>query len=153
MKLFQTVHLSSRKGTLPLGLSQKIRMRGQTSVLPWLLQKNTALLTNFPNPFNPETWIPFQLATPSDVTITIYDIRGRIVRTLILGNQPAGTYQSRSKAAHWDGRNHFGEKVATGVYFYTLKAGIFLQRERCWDASKFQKNMEGCKITPFHLII
>ena len=87
--------------------------------------KQTALLPNFPNPFNPETWIPYQLATTSEVTITIYDIRGRIVRTLILGNQPAGIYQSRSKAAHWDGRNHFGEKVATGLYFYTLKAGDF----------------------------
>ena len=87
--------------------------------------ETTALLANFPNPFNPETWIPFQLATPSDVTITIYDIRGRVVRTLVLGNQPAGVYRSRSKAAHWDGNNHFGEKVATGLYFYTLKAGDF----------------------------
>ena len=88
-----------------------------------IIPENTALLSNFPNPFNPETWIPYHLAKPADVTLTIYDIRGRIVRTLILGNQPAGIYQSRSKAAHWDGRNHFGEKVATGLYFYTLKAG------------------------------
>ena len=93
----------------------------ESSVIP----ENTALFTNFPNPFNPETWIPYQLAKPAEVTLTIYDIRGRIVRTLILGNQPAGIYQSRSKAAHWDGQNHFGEKVATGVYFYTLKAGDF----------------------------
>ena len=85
----------------------------------------TALLSNFPNPFNPETWIPFQLAKPSEVTITIYDVRGRVVRTLKLGHQAAGPYQSRSKAAHWDGRNHFGEKVATGVYFYTFTAGDF----------------------------
>ncbi len=85
----------------------------------------TALLPNFPNPFNPETWIPFQLAKPSDVTITIYDVRGRVVRALNLGHQAAGVYQSRSKAAHWDGRNHFGEKVAAGVYFYMLKAGDF----------------------------
>ena len=87
--------------------------------------QETALLPNYPNPFNPETWIPFQLATPSEVTITIYDVRGRVVRQLILENQPAGIYQSRSKAAHWDGRNRFGEKVATGVYFYTLKAGDY----------------------------
>ena len=93
----------------------------ESSVIP----ENTALLSNYPNPFNPETWIPYQLAKPAEVTLTIYDIRGRVVRTLILGNQPAGVYQSRSKAAHWDGRNHFGEKVATGVYFYTLKAGDF----------------------------
>ena len=86
------------------------------------LPAKTALLSNYPNPFNPETWIPYQLGKSAEVTITIYDIRGRVVRTLILGNQPAGVYQSRSKAAHWDGRNHFGEKVATGLYFYTLKA-------------------------------
>ena len=94
-------------------------------LLTAMTPKKTALLANYPNPFNPETWIPYQLATPSEVTITIYDIRGRVVRTLILGNQPAGVYRKRSKAAHWDGRNHFGEKVATGVYFYTLTAGDF----------------------------
>ena len=87
--------------------------------------KQTALLPNYPNPFNPETWIPYQLAKPVEVTLTIYDVRGRVVRTLILGNQPAGVYQSRSKAAHWDGRNQFGEKVATGIYFYTFTAGDF----------------------------
>ena len=87
--------------------------------------KQTTLLPNFPNPFNPETWIPYQLAKPSEVTITIYDIRGRVVRVLVLGHQAAGIYRSRSKAALWDGRNHFGEKVATGVYFYRLTAGDF----------------------------
>ena len=92
---------------------------------PPALPDTTALLSNFPNPFNPETWIPYQLAEPAAVTITIYDVRGRVVRTLVLGNQPAGMYRSRSKAAHWDGRNHLGEQVATGVYFYTLKAGDY----------------------------
>ena len=92
---------------------------------PPALPQTTELLSNFPNPFNPETWIPYQLAKPAEVTITIYDVRGRVVRTLRLGNQPAGLYRSRSKAAHWDGRNHLGEKVATGVYFYTLKAGDY----------------------------
>ena len=92
---------------------------------PPVLPKTTELLSNFPNPFNPETWIPYQLAKPADVTLTIYDIRGRIVRTLRLGHQPAGFYQNRSKAAYWDGRNYLGEKVATGVYFYTLKAGDY----------------------------
>ena len=91
-----------------------------------VIPDNTALLTNFPNPFNPETWIPYQLAEPAAVTITIYDVRGRVVRTLLLGNQPAGFYQSRSKAAHWDGRNYLGEQVATGIYFYTLKAGDYM---------------------------
>ena len=90
-----------------------------------IIPENTALLTNFPNPFNPETWIPYQLAKPAEVTLTIYDIRGVVVRELKLGHQPAGVYHNRSRAIHWDGRNAFGEKVATGVYFYTLKAGDF----------------------------
>ena len=90
-----------------------------------IIPNRTALLTNFPNPFNPETWIPYQLAKPAEVTLTIYDIRGVVVRELKLGHQPAGVYHSRSRAIYWDGSNAFGEKVATGVYFYTLKAGEF----------------------------
>ena len=86
---------------------------------------STSLFANFPNPFNPETWIPYQLAKPSEVTITIFDVRGHVVRTLILGTQPAGLYRSQSKAAHWDGKNAFGEKVAGGLYFYRLTAGDF----------------------------
>ena len=93
---------------------------------PPVLPETTELLTNFPNPFNPETWIPYQLAEPAEVTLTIYDIRGRVVRTLRLGHQPAGLYRSRSKAAHWDGRNQLGEQVATGIYFYTLKADDYM---------------------------
>ena len=89
------------------------------------LPETTALLTNFPNPFNPETWIPYQLAEPAEVALTIYDIRGAVVRELKLGHQAPGFYQSRSRAIHWDGRNMLGEKVATGLYFYTLKAGDF----------------------------
>ncbi len=83
------------------------------------------LFANYPNPFNPETWFPYQLSKPSDVTITIYDVRGRVVRVLKLGHQTAGVYQNRSRAAHWDGKNKFGESVASGVYFYTLTAGDF----------------------------
>ena len=85
----------------------------------------TALLSNYPNPFNPETWIPYQLAKSADVTLTIYDVRGVMVRRLALGHRPAGFYRSRGRAAHWDGRNQIGEKVATGLYFYTLTAGEF----------------------------
>ncbi len=80
----------------------------------------TVLLPNYPNPFNPETWIPYQLAKPADVTVHIYSMMGRLVRTLILGYQPAGIYQNRSRAAYWDGKNEVGESVASGVYFYTL---------------------------------
>ncbi len=85
----------------------------------------TVLLANYPNPFNPETWIPYQLAEPSAVTLHIYEVRGRTVRHLHLGHQPAGIYESRSRAAYWDGRNSLGEPVASGVYFYTLTAGDF----------------------------
>lgn len=85
-----------------------------------LIPKTTALLPNYPNPFNPETWIPYHLANASDVRVTIYDARGGVVRTLDLGHQAAGPYTSRRRAAYWDGRNDFGEPVASGVYFYTL---------------------------------
>ena len=81
---------------------------------------------NYPNPFNPETWIPYQLATPADVTLTIYAADGKPVRTLGLGYQSAGTYQERSRAAYWDGNNELGEPVASGVYFYTLTAADFI---------------------------
>ena len=85
----------------------------------------TVLLPNYPNPFNPETWIPYQLAAAADVTLTIYDVKGIAVRRLVLGHKPAGFYQSRARAAHWDGRNALGEKVASGLYFYTFTAGDF----------------------------
>ena len=85
----------------------------------------TALLTNYPNPFNPETWIPYQLAEPADVKLTIHAVDGTIVRTLVLRHQPIGIYQEKSRAAYWDGRNTQGEPVASGVYFYTLTAGDF----------------------------
>ena len=85
----------------------------------------TALFPNYPNPFNPETWIPYQLTEATDVKLTIYDVRGREVRQLALGHRLAGFYRSRGRAAYWDGRNAFGEKVASGLYFYTLTAGEF----------------------------
>ena len=89
------------------------------------IPEKTTLLANYPNPFNPETWIPYQLAQPAEVTISIHAIDGTLVRTLPLGEMPAGVYQSRSRAAYWDGKNAHGEQVASGVYFYMLKAGQF----------------------------
>ena len=89
------------------------------------IPKTTALLPNYPNPFNPETWVPYQLAKAADVTLTIYAADGTLVRTLALGHRPAGVYQSKSRAAYWDGRNALGEPVASGIYFYTLTAGDF----------------------------
>ena len=94
-------------------------------LLSALTPKETALLVNYPNPFNPETWIPYQLAVPADVNISIYAADGKLVRTLDLGHQPVGMYQHRSRAAHWDGKNALGEPIASGVYFYTLTAGDF----------------------------
>ena len=90
----------------------------------------TALLPNYPNPFNPETWIPYQLAKDADVTVTIYDVRGGIVRRLALGHQPPGFYYDRGRAVHWDGRNALGEQVASGLYFYTFTAGDFTATQK-----------------------
>ena len=87
--------------------------------------RETTLLPNYPNPFNPETWIPYRLSSPSDVTVRIYAINGNLVRRLALGHQATGVYQSRSRAAYWDGKNAVGEPVASGIYFYTLTAGDF----------------------------
>ncbi len=90
-----------------------------------IIPQETALHANYPNPFNPETWIPYQLAAPAEVSLTIYDMNGGVVRRLEVGHQPAGMYQSRSRAVYWDGRNQDGESVASGLYFYTLSAGEF----------------------------
>ncbi len=90
-----------------------------------LSPKETVLLPNYPNPFNPETWMPYQLAEPAAVTVHIYAANGVPVRTLDLGYRPAGVYQTRSRAAYWDGKNDVGERVASGVYFSTLTAGNF----------------------------
>ena len=90
-----------------------------------IIPQETALLANYPNPFNPETWIPYQLAAPAEVTLTIYDMNGGTVRRLEVGLQAAGIYQSRGRAAYWDGRNQRGESVASGLYFYTLRTGEF----------------------------
>ena len=90
-----------------------------------LIPKETALLPNYPNPFNPETWIPYHLVHAANVQITIYDTKGAKVRQLDLGLQPAGYYIARAKAAYWDGQNGAGESVASGVYFYQFRAGDY----------------------------
>jgi hypothetical protein len=111
-----------------LGITDATSQRGilfLQQLLVSLTPKETTLLANYPNPFNPETWIPYHLVKDADVTLHIYAMNGTLVRTLALGHQPAGMYQNRSRAAYWDGKNQFGEKVASGVYFYTLTAGDF----------------------------
>ena len=122
--LLQAKQLGTRAPTYEKGirvLEQLLATLRQVEAKP----KETALLPNYPNPFNPETWVPYQLATAADVTLTIYAVDGTLVRTLALGHRPAGMYQSKSRAAYWDGRNALGEPVASGIYFYTLTAGDF----------------------------
>ncbi len=126
--------LTTREVKLWLSQAQHLNLTDATAqrgilfleqLLVALIPKEAVLLPNYPNPFNPETWIPYQLSKSADVTLHIYAINGTLVRTLTLGHQPAGMYQNRSRAAYWDGRNAFGEPVASGVYFYTLTAGDF----------------------------
>ena len=92
--------------------------------------RETRLLPNYPNPFNPETWIPYQLADAADVSIKIYDVGGRLVRTLSLGFKPVGYYLTRQRAAYWDGQNETGESVSSGVYFLHFVAGDFIATQR-----------------------
>ncbi len=99
-------------------------------LLAALVPKETELLRNYPNPFNPETWIPYRLAEDAFVTLTIYDRSGRGVRTLDVGHRVAAFYESRSKAIYWDGRNNLGETVASDVYFYHLSAGDYSATRR-----------------------
>jgi len=90
-----------------------------------VVPQETALAPNFPNPFNPDTWIPYQLSKDARVIIEIYSVSGKLIRVLDLGYKEAGFYTHKSNAAYWNGRNQVGEKVASGVYFYHLKAGDF----------------------------
>jgi len=91
----------------------------------WGKIKKTDLYQNFPNPFNPETWIPYCLSEPNDVKFRIYSMEGELVRTLDLGQRQPGQYLDRQKAAYWDGRNESGEQVASNVYFTVMEAGEF----------------------------
>ncbi|MXV75383.1 T9SS type A sorting domain-containing protein, partial [Candidatus Poribacteria bacterium] len=119
----QWLSQAQRFGITDLTSQKGIRFLEQ--LLATLIPQETALLTNYPNPFNPETWIPYQLAKDAEVSLTIYAVDGQMVRRLALGHQPAGMYQNRSRAAYWDGKNASGEPVASGLYFYTLSAGDF----------------------------
>ena len=94
------------------------------------IPRQSLLLPNYPNPFNPETWIPYQIREPAEVFIRIYNLRGHLVRTLDLGQRAAGFYLGHTRAAHWDGHNDAGEKVASGIYFYQLQAGDFSSTRR-----------------------
>lgn len=117
-----TEHIDESEGKLTDTITVTITVTnigGAPALTP--VPTQTALLSNYPNPFNPETWIPYQLSKPSDVTLTIYNLRGVVVREIAISQKPAGNYISRNRAMYWDGRNSLGEKVAAGVYFYTFK--------------------------------
>ena len=118
---------------MSLEVKDAIMKRGITvleQLLVSLTPIETALLANYPNPFNPETWIPYRLAADAFVTLTLYDSMGRVVRKLDVGHRVASAYESRSKAIYWDGRNDVGERVASGVYFYHLSAGDYTAARR-----------------------
>ena len=104
-----------------------IRKAFRDMVIPYgyARPEKTVLLQNYPNPFNPETWIPFHLSKEADVSVSIYDSVGRLVRSLTLGRKSEGIYVDKSKAAYWDGRNDSGETVASGIYYYSITAGDF----------------------------
>ena len=121
----ESIRSGSGEASRPGGLSYGRGIAVLERLLASLMPTETALLANYPNPFNPETWIPYQLANPAEVTVSIHSADGKLVRTLTLGQMPAGVYQGKNRAAYWDGRNAFGEPVASGVYFYTLQAGEF----------------------------
>ena len=97
------------------------KIDGEVRVIP----STFALLQNFPNPFNPDTWLPYKLASASPVSISIYNAKGQLIRTLHFGNKNAGVYVTKGKAAYWDGKDNVGEKVASGVYFYTFQSEEF----------------------------
>jgi hypothetical protein len=102
-----------------------IDVSGKFKVTDFTKPATFALLQNFPNPFNPETWIPFRLAKDADVTIRVFDIRGQEIRTIHLGQKPAGYYDTKGQAVLWDGRDSYGQEVSSGIYFYSLTAGKF----------------------------
>ena len=116
-------NITKQTFTVPVG--DAVQAAAALQLRAMEVPRETALLPNYPNPFNPETWLPYQLSTPADVTLRIYAVDGRLIRRLALGHLPAGRYQNRSRAAYWDGKNELGERVASGVYFYTLTAGEF----------------------------
>jgi len=111
---------------------EDIRKAFRDIVIPsgYARPKKNVLLQNYPNPFNPETWIPFHLVQDADVSIRIYDASGKLIRALSLGNREAGIYVKKNKAVYWDGKSNTGEEVASGVYFYSIKAGDFSAMRR-----------------------
>lgn len=120
------IHVSDKAGNKKdYDFTEIVRFKVDENVPASPIVVRNALLSNYPNPFNPETWMPYQLAKRSKVSISIYSVDGKMIRNLDLGSQAVGIYQSRGKAAYWDGKNEMGEKVSSGIYFFTLTAKDF----------------------------
>ena len=100
------------------------------AILPDRLPTSSQLWANYPNPFNPETWIPFELNQDTAVSISIYDLQGQLIRRLELGQLTAGRYLRSDRAAYWNGKTEAGEAVASGTYFYQLEAGDYRQTRK-----------------------
>jgi len=113
------------KVVMPPAKSEVIKVVVPPANLVIPIPSKFALLQNYPNPFNPDTWLPYQLAHDANVIIRIYDVKGRVIRTLDLGQREAGYYLNKGKAAYWDGKDTTGQSVSSGVYFYSFKAGDF----------------------------
>ena len=125
-----SVYIFDTEDVQGLNIPLSVEPRGDLALTMLGDIKRTALLQNFPNPFNPETWIPYTLADNADVKVRIYDVEGKLVRNLDIGYQRSGRYISREKAVYWDGRDQLGEFVSSGVYFYTLKTDGFSDTRR-----------------------
>ena len=109
---------------------EEIALNVLKAILPERLPTQTQLLANYPNPFNPETWIPFKLAQDSTVIARIYDVTGKQIRMIELGHLPAGNYAESGKAIYWDGRTEDGEQVSSGTYFYQIEAGDYTETRK-----------------------
>ena len=123
-KLYELVNQNVNPNAELISLKETLYSLIQSMELQQIPYQNR-LIQNYPNPFNPETWIPYQLSQKAHVTITIFDIYGKIIRTIDVGYQDAGSYMRKNRAAYWDGKNGFGETVASGIYFYSIRAGNF----------------------------
>ena len=125
-----SVYIFDTENAEGINLPLSVEPRGDLALTMLGDIKRTALLQNFPNPFNPETWIPYTLADDAEVNVRIYDVEGKLVRNLDIGYQRSGRYLNREKAVYWDGRDQLGESVSSGVYFYTLKTDGFSDTRR-----------------------
>ena len=113
-----------------LSSAEEIALNVLKSILPERLPRQTQLLANYPNPFNPETWIPFRLAQDSTVMAKIYDLTGKQIRMIELGHLPAGNYVESNRTIYWDGKTQDGEQVSPGTYFYQVQAGSYSETRK-----------------------